>query len=169
MIQYEHLQIYWWFLISVLGAILVFLLFVQGGQSMLFHAKNDIDRTMMVNSLGRKWELTFTTLVVFGGRILRIFPAILFNKFRRSILAVDFYPFQLYYTGGFIRVQAQAGQYLRNAHIRYIPVYKRSRRFDTSRSGCGYILFRRRVYGRETKPAQRQFTCHISLGADTRI
>lgn len=74
MIQYEHLQIYWWFLISVLGAILVFLLFVQGGQSMLFHAKNDIDRTMMVNSLGRKWELTFTTLVVFGGAFFASFP-----------------------------------------------------------------------------------------------
>lgn len=74
MIQYEYLQIYWWLIISVLGAALVFLLFVQGGQSMLFHTKNDIDRTMMVNSLGRKWELTFTTLVVFGGAFFAAFP-----------------------------------------------------------------------------------------------
>lgn len=74
MINYEFLQIYWWFLISVLGAILVFLLFVQGGQTMLLNVKNPTDRTMMVNSLGRKWELTFTTLVVFGGAFFASFP-----------------------------------------------------------------------------------------------
>lgn len=74
MIQYEYLQIYWWFLISVLGALLVFLLFVQGGQTMLWKAKTPIERTMMVNSLGRKWELTFTTLVVFGGAFFASFP-----------------------------------------------------------------------------------------------
>ena len=70
----EHLQIYWWLLISVLGALLVFLLFVQGGQSMLFSCKSDLERSMMVNSLGRKWELTFTTLVVFGGAFFASFP-----------------------------------------------------------------------------------------------
>lgn len=70
----EHLQIYWWLLISVLGALLVFLLFVQGGQSMLFSCRSELERTMMVNSLGRKWELTFTTLVVFGGAFFASFP-----------------------------------------------------------------------------------------------
>ena len=67
MITYEFLQQYWWFLISVLGALLVFLLFVQGGQTLLCGAKTEGARTMMVNSLGRKWELSFTMLVVFGG------------------------------------------------------------------------------------------------------
>lgn len=74
MITYEFLQNYWWLLISVLGALLVFLLFVQGGQSMILNASNDDDRTMIVNSLGRKWELTFTTLVVFGGAFFASFP-----------------------------------------------------------------------------------------------
>ncbi|MDE6165390.1 MAG: cytochrome d ubiquinol oxidase subunit II, partial [Muribaculaceae bacterium] len=69
-----HLQVYWWFVISLLGAILVFLLFVQGGQSLLFSSRNKMQLTLMVNSLGRKWELTFTTLVVFGGAFFASFP-----------------------------------------------------------------------------------------------
>ena len=63
----EMLQAYWWLLIAVLGAALVFLLFVQGGQSMLACGYSPEQRKLMVNSLGRKWEFTYTTLVVFGG------------------------------------------------------------------------------------------------------
>lgn len=74
MITYEFLQSYWWFLISLLGAILVFLLFVQGGQTLLSMEKNELRRTMLVNSIGRKWEFTFTTLVVFGGAFFASFP-----------------------------------------------------------------------------------------------
>ena len=70
----EILQAYWWLLISVLGSALVFLLFVQGGQSMLHSNVNDTQRQLMVNSLGLKWELTFTTLVVFGGAFFASFP-----------------------------------------------------------------------------------------------
>ena len=71
-IFYQH---YWWFLISTLGALLVFLLFVQGGQTLLSTlAKEPIERSMLVNSLGRKWEFTFTTLVVFGGAFFASFP-----------------------------------------------------------------------------------------------
>lgn len=69
------LQTYWWLLISVLGALLVFLLFVQGGQSLLLNGSNTPEgRKLMVNSLGRKWELTYTTLVVFGGAFFASFP-----------------------------------------------------------------------------------------------
>ena len=74
MTQLEILQAYWWLLIAVLGAALVFLLFVQGGQSLLCGARTDTERQLMVNSLGRKWELTFTTLVVFGGAFFASFP-----------------------------------------------------------------------------------------------
>ena len=74
MANIEFLQAYWWVLISVLGALLVFLLFVQGGQSMLLQRLSADDRVMMINSLGRKWELTFTTLVVFGGAFFASFP-----------------------------------------------------------------------------------------------
>lgn len=74
MFQLYTLQLYWWLLIAVLGAALVFLLFVQGGQSMLLERLNSDDRTRMVRSLGHRWELTFTTLVVFGGAFFASFP-----------------------------------------------------------------------------------------------
>ena len=70
----ELLQSYWWLLVAVLGATLVFLLFVQGGQSMILELSGDNDRSLVINSLGRKWELTFTTLVVFGGAFFASFP-----------------------------------------------------------------------------------------------
>lgn len=70
----EYLQNYWWLIVSVLGGILVFLLFVQGGQSMLFSAGTEMRRNLIVNSMGSKWELTFTTLVVFGGAMFASFP-----------------------------------------------------------------------------------------------
>lgn len=69
------LQQYWWAIISILGGILVFLLFVQGGQSLIYSiGKNELQRTMIVNALGRKWEFTFTTLVTFGGAMFAAFP-----------------------------------------------------------------------------------------------
>ena len=72
---YIFLQNYWWFLVSLLGAILVFLLFVQGGNSLLFRlGRTDEERTLLVNSTGRKWEFTFTTLVTFGGAFFASFP-----------------------------------------------------------------------------------------------
>jgi cytochrome d ubiquinol oxidase subunit II len=74
MTELELLQSYWWLLISVLGAALVFMLFVQGGQSMLRCGLNESQRQLVVNALGRKWELTFTTLVVFGGAFFASFP-----------------------------------------------------------------------------------------------
>ena len=75
MITYEFLQNYWWFIISLLGGLLVFLLFVQGGQSMIHSlAKTDEERKLVVNALGRKWEYTFTTLVTFGGAFFASFP-----------------------------------------------------------------------------------------------
>lgn len=72
--DFSFLQAYWWILISVLGGILVFMLFVQGGQTLLLTTKNKENKSLMVASLGRKWELTFTTLVVFGGAFFAAFP-----------------------------------------------------------------------------------------------
>ena len=73
--DYIFLQNYWWFLVSLLGALLVFLLFVQGGNSLLFTlGRNDEERALLVNSTGRKWEFTFTTLVTFGGAFFASFP-----------------------------------------------------------------------------------------------
>ena len=73
--MYLFLQQYWWFLISLLGALLVFLMFVQGANSLLFSlGRNDEERRMLINSTGRKWEITFTTLVTFGGAFFASFP-----------------------------------------------------------------------------------------------
>lgn len=75
MITYSFLQHYWWFLIALLGGLLVFLLFVQGGNALIFLAgKSEDERQLIVNSTGRKWELTFTTLVTFGGAFFASFP-----------------------------------------------------------------------------------------------
>lgn len=75
MITYAFLQEYWWLLISVIGGALAFLLFVQGGQSMLASLPaDDNQRKLMLNVLGRKWEFTFTTLVTFGGAFFASFP-----------------------------------------------------------------------------------------------
>lgn len=72
---YVFLQHYWWFIVSLLGALLVFLLFVQGGNSLLFClGKTEEHKKMMINSTGRKWEFTFTTLVTFGGAFFASFP-----------------------------------------------------------------------------------------------
>jgi len=73
--QYITLQQYWWIIVSLLGAILVFLMFVQGGQTLIYTlGKTEDERTILVNLLGRKWELTFTTLVTFGGAFFASFP-----------------------------------------------------------------------------------------------
>lgn len=72
---YAFLQHYWWFLVSLLGALLVFLLFVQGGNSLLLSiGRTPEERRLLVNSTGRKWEFTFTTLVTFGGAFFASFP-----------------------------------------------------------------------------------------------
>lgn len=73
--SYEFLQEYWWLLISVLGALLVFMLFVQGGQSLLLQRDiSDRDRELMIGSIAHRWELTFTVLVTFGGAFFASFP-----------------------------------------------------------------------------------------------
>ena len=75
MISQLLLQHYWWIIVSILASLLVFLMFVQGGQSMIYSLpQNEIQKTMILNSLGRKWEFTFTTLVTFGGAFFASFP-----------------------------------------------------------------------------------------------
>lgn len=75
MISHLFLQHYWWIIVSLLAGILVFLMFVQGGQSLIFSLpQNDTQLTLIVNALGRKWEFTFTTLVTFGGAFFASFP-----------------------------------------------------------------------------------------------
>lgn len=75
MISHILLQQYWWIIVSLLASLLVFLMFVQGGQSFIFSLpENDSQKTLIVNAMGRKWEFTFTTLVTFGGAFFASFP-----------------------------------------------------------------------------------------------
>jgi len=75
MISYIFLQHYWWVIVSLLASLLVFLMFVQGGQTLIFRLPgNESQKTMIINTLGRKWEFTFTTLVTFGGAFFASFP-----------------------------------------------------------------------------------------------
>lgn len=74
-LDYSTLQQLWWLICSIVGSLLVFLFFVQGGQSMLFTLPHNAEeKKLMINSLGRKWEMTFTTLVLFGGALFAAFP-----------------------------------------------------------------------------------------------
>jgi cytochrome d ubiquinol oxidase subunit II len=74
-LSYTALQQYWWILVSLLGSILVFLLFVQGGQTLIYQlGKSDTNRNILINTIGSKWEFTFTTLVTFGGAFFASFP-----------------------------------------------------------------------------------------------
>ncbi|MFT7861173.1 MAG: cytochrome d ubiquinol oxidase subunit II, partial [Sulfurimonas sp.] len=69
------LQQYWWFIVSLLGGLFVFIMFVQGGQTLIDTlSENETEKTMLINSIGRKWELGFTTLVLFGGALFAAFP-----------------------------------------------------------------------------------------------
>lgn len=75
MLSLNSLQDYWWIIISLLGSSLVFLMFVQGGQTLIYTlGKTEMERKILINSLGRKWEFTFTTLVTFGGAFFASFP-----------------------------------------------------------------------------------------------
>lgn len=74
-ITHLALQQYWWMIVCLLAGLLVFLMFVQGGQTLIYSiGKTEIERTMIINTFGRKWEFTFTTLVTFGGAFFASFP-----------------------------------------------------------------------------------------------
>ena len=74
-LSYPTLQAYWWVIVSFLAAMLIFLMFVQGGQTLLRQiARTDKERSLLINSIGRKWDLTFTTIVTFGGAFFASFP-----------------------------------------------------------------------------------------------
>ncbi len=73
--DYLFFQQYWWIIVTLVGALFVFLMFVQGGQTLIYSlGKNELQRTMLINTIGRKWEFTFTTLVLFGGAFFASFP-----------------------------------------------------------------------------------------------
>ena len=110
---YIFLQQYWWLVVSLLGAILVFLLFVQGGNSLLFClGKTEEHRKMMVNSTGRKWEFTFTTLVTFGGAFFASFPLFYSTSFGGAYWLWMIIPFSFVLQAVSYEFQSKAGNLL---------------------------------------------------------
>ncbi|MEG1649374.1 MAG: cytochrome d ubiquinol oxidase subunit II [Rikenellaceae bacterium] len=84
--DYILLQHYWWFIIALLAGILVFMLFVQGGQTLIYTiAKTESQRSLVINSIGHKWDLTFTTLVTFGGAFFASFPLFYSTSFSGAV------------------------------------------------------------------------------------
>ena len=125
---YILLQHYWWFLVSLLGALLVFLLFVQGGQSLLFTiGKTEIQQKMLLNSTGRKWEFTFTTLVTF-------------HKLRRSLLGMDADLALLRDTSCILRVSSEKRQPTREKDVSSISYDQWYSRSDLTRNRCSDLL-----------------------------
>ena len=134
--DYIFLQNYWWFLVSLLGALLVFLLFVQGGNSLLFTlGRNDEERALLVNSTGRKWEFTFTTLVTFGGAFFASFPLFYSTSFGGA-----YWLWMI--TGCLIRVPIQAGQSAGQTHLPMVSGYKWHCGSVVAGRSRGYFLYR---------------------------
>ena len=139
---YILLQHYWWFLVSLLGALLVFLLFVQGGQSLLFTiGKTELQQKMLLNSTGRKWEFTFTTLVTFGGAFFASFPLFYSTSFGGAywvwmlILACFVLQAVSY------EYQSKKGNLLGKKDVSGIPAVERHLGPDPVRYGCRYVFF----------------------------
>ena len=110
---YIFLQQYWWFVVSLLGAILVFLLFVQGGNSLIFClGKTEEQRKMIINSTGRKWEFTFTTLVTFGGAFFASFPLFYSTSFGGAYWLWMIILFTFVLQAGSYEFQSKAGNLL---------------------------------------------------------
>lgn len=136
------LQHYWWILICILGGLLVFLLFVQGGQSLLYTiGKNKDERDLIVNTLGHKWEYTFTTLVVFGGAFFASFPLFYSTSFGGAYVVwmLILFCFVLQAVSYEYRIKKTfSGQ----SDLRSIPDDQRIRCASFVGSRCSYFLYR---------------------------
>ena len=133
---YIFLQHYWWFVVSLLGALLVFLLFVQGGNSLLFClGKTEEQKKMMINSTGRKWEFTFTTLVTFGGAFFASFPLFYSTSFGGAywLWMIILFSCQL-------RVSVEGGKSAGQDNVSHVPGDKRSGRSGIAGWGSGHVL-----------------------------
>ena len=133
---YDFLQHYWWFIVSLLGALLVFMMFVQGANSVLFSlsGKNEDELRLITNSTGKKWEITFTTLVTFGGAFFASFPLFYSTSFGGAywvwmLILVTF-------------VLQAVSQSARRTHLPMVPRHQRHCRPVAARHGSSDILQR---------------------------
>ena len=167
------LQHYWWFIISLLGALLVFLLFVQGGQAMLYTiGRTETERNLIVNSLGRKWELTFTTLVTFGGAFFASFPLFYSTSFGGA-----FYVWMLILLVFVIQAvsyeyRRKPSNFLGEKTLQRLSDRQRHSGDFPARNGRRHAVLRRAVHGRpgqlrEHGRIQHHLAVGHSLGTDS--
>lgn len=137
------LQHYWWILICILGGLLVFLLFVQGGQSLLYTiGKNKDERDLIVNTLGHKWEYTFTTLVVFGGAFFASFPLFYSTSFGGAYVVWMLILFCFVLQAVSYEYRNKKKQFSGQSDLRSIPDDQRIRCASFVGSRCSYFLYR---------------------------
>ena len=99
-LDHATLQQLWWIIVSIVGSLFLFLNFVQGGQTLLWQvAKTDLEKSLVVTSLGRKWEMPFTTLVLFGGALFAAFPKFYATSFGGAYWVWILILFFIYYPG----------------------------------------------------------------------
>jgi len=147
-----YLQFYWWIIVAVLGGLFLLMTFVQGGQTLFHTAKDEVEERAILNSLGRKWELTFTTLVMFGGALYAAFPlfysvsfggaywvwmlilfafvlqAVSYEYINRptNLIGKGAYKFFLYFNGvvGIVLIGAAVGTFFTGSNFSYNPATK---------------------------------------------
>ena len=145
---YIFLQHYWWFLVSLLGALLVFLLFVQGGNSLLYClGRTEEERTLLVNSTGRKWEFTFTTLVTFGGAFFASFPLFYSTSFGGA-----YWLWMIILFSCVLRISVETRQLVGQAYLSVLPGAEWHCGAAIVGSGCRYLLQRIQLCGEQRKP-----------------
>ena len=147
MISYTFLQNYWWLIISLLAGLLVFLMFVQGGQSFIFSLpRNDMQRKMIVNALGRKWEFTFTTLVTFGGAFFASFPLFYATSFGGAYWVWMAILFSFIIQAVAYEYRSKPSNVFGTRCIRHFSLYQRMPWPFPDWRGCGNLLHRLRFY-----------------------
>ncbi len=141
------LQQYWFIIVSLLGSILVFLFFVQGGQTFIFRiGKSEAERTIIVNSLGRKWEFTFTTLVTFGGAFFASFPFFYATSFGGAYWVWMAILFAFVIQAVSYEFRTKASNFLGQKTYEMVSLYQWIAGDLPGWSGCGHLLFRIAVF-----------------------
>lgn len=162
---YEFLQSYWWFLVSLLGALLVFLMFVQGANTLIFClGKTEEERRLIINSTGRKWEFTFTTLVTFGGAFFASFPLFYSTSFGGAYWLWMIILFSFVIQAVSYEFQNKIGNFSWTEDLSDLPHYQRHRGSAASWRSRSHLLQRQQFPDRQGQYYQQSATRHQPLG-----
>ncbi len=146
-LEWSQLQALWWIIASLVGSLFLFLTFVQGGQTLLFTvAKNDLEKSLVLNSIGRKWELTFTTLVLFGGAMFAAFPLFYATSFGGAYWVWILILLTFVIQAVSFEYRKKPDNLLGSKSLRGLPLHQRQRRSAAHRRGGGDLLHRLQLH-----------------------